>query len=249
MNEDAAKMPTAARRVPAAACLAACLAAALSACATAGKSSADPTPPPLNGMIYDYDNLPVSGAVVSAEGEDLAASDVNGRFSLPAFPFGKYRFTASRSGYEPSELEADYADATQVLYFKMHSAEQLLARAERALDARDWQAAESFIARASAVKPGDPAVLYLAAVLDYRRGRCVDALAKLESVLAADPRDPFVYLFMADLHQYGLADKAKALAALDAFLDLRYDREAEERRRSLASELGAAAEEPAASAP
>ncbi len=202
----------------------------LASCASVGNERRDAA---LNGMIYDFESQPVQGAVVEVDGAVMATSDVNGRFALAGLPMGAHRLVAGREGYEKVETEIDYSDATQVVYVKMISADQLLGRAERALEEKNWREAEDLLRRNEAVRGGNPAAGYLRAVLDFRRGDYRAAAEKLEGLLAGGAKDPFVYLFLADLYQYRLDDAAHAAARLADFLAFRYDPDVERRLRSM----------------
>ncbi len=203
--------------------------AILVSCAGVGAARGEP---PLNGMIYDFEGLPVQGATIEVDGK-TTASDVNGRFALAGLPMGQHRLVSKRDGYETIETEIDYSDVTQVVYIKMISADQLLARAEKALDRKDWRDAEEMLRRNEAVRGANPAAGYLRAVFDFRRGDCRAAADRLEGLLAGGSKDPFVQLFLADLYQYRLNESERAAARLAGFLALRYDPDVERRLRSI----------------
>jgi len=211
--------------------------------------------PPLNGMIYDFDNTPVPGARIRAEAtgtettgtetigaepvRSAATSDVNGRFALAGLVAGPYAITVSLEGYEETGIKADYSDPTQILYVKLFSADQLLDLAERAASERNWASADEYLARAAAVRPGDPAAVFLEATLLVRKERYQDALAKLDALTASGVEDPYVYLFIADLLQFRMDDPAGSLKNLDRFREMRYDPAVDERAEKLRKELTA----------
>jgi hypothetical protein len=184
-------------------------------------------------MVYDYEGRPVQGASIAVDGGRPVSSDVNGRFALAGLPMGAHRLVAGREGYETVETEIDYSDATQVVYVKMISADQLLGRAERAIEGKNWGEAEGLLRRNEAVRGGNSAAGYLRAVLAFRRGDYRAAAEKLEGLLAGGSKDPFVYLFLADLCQYRLDDAARAAAFLADFLAFRYDPDVERRLREI----------------
>ncbi len=62
------------------------------------------------------------------------------------------------------------------------------------------------------------------------------ARAALEELLKRDYREPFVYLFLADIRQYDLVDKAKAIEYLSAYLASREDGAVRKRIDSLRGE-------------
>ena len=206
---------------------------------------------PLYGMVYDDDNSPVAGADVLIDGKAKTRSDVNGRFVLTALKFGQYAVVVKKDYFEPARLDLDYSSATQVLYVKLVSEEELLAAADKDIAAREWAKADDHVARALALKRDDPAALFLSAVIACRRGDSPDAAGAaagagtgaavgaaaartiLEKLLAADYREPAVYLFLADILQYKYADAAGAAERLKEYLELRYDPDAEARLQAL----------------
>jgi len=229
---------------------------------------------PLYGMVYDDDNSPVAGAEVLIDGKAKTKSDVNGRFVLTALKFGQYAVVVKKDYFEPARLDLDYSSATQVLYVKLVSEEELLAAADKDIAAREWAKADDHVARALALKRDDPAALFLSAVIACRRGDSPDAAGAaagtvgaaagagvsagtgaaagaaagagtgtavgaaaartiLEKLLAADYREPAVYLFLTDILQYKYADAAGAAERLKEYLELRYDPDAEARLQAL----------------
>lgn len=199
-----------------------------------GSCASSPKPlPPLNGMIYDYDNVPVASAIVSVEGKRETLSDVNGRFALPNYLSGKYAIRVQRDGYEPAQVTIDYTSPTQILYIKMISVDQLLTLAEKAFEQRDWQSTDVYLQRAQAIQPQSIPLRYMLAALYFRRGNVPEALRTLDLLLADEVSDPSVHLFIADLYQYRLGDNKAALRHLEVFLNLRYDPEVINRRDEL----------------
>lgn len=191
--------------------------------------------PPLYGMVYDMDNLPVQNALVSIDGRDAASTDVNGRFALSGLPFGTYEVSLRKEGYELLTTRVEYFSWTQVLYVKMISADQLLAKAESAISERRWGEAQDFVDRAERVGPDAPAALYLKAVVSFRRGDAENAKNILEGLLSKEYKEPAVYLLLADILQYRTDDPTGAAARLRSYLNLRYDPEIEKRLMQLAT--------------
>jgi hypothetical protein len=207
---------------------------ALGSCAT---SSIPRTLPPLNGMIYDYDNIPVASASVEVNGKQATSSDVNGRFALSDYLPGQYAIVVQKEGYETVRLNIRYDDPTQILYIKLFSVDQLLKLAESAFERRNWQETEDYLHRAELIQPGNVPLRFLQAALGFRRGNNEEAQRILNRLLADEANDPFIHVFLADLFQYRLNDGPTALRHLDAFLNLRYDPEIEKRRDELRTAL------------
>jgi tetratricopeptide (TPR) repeat protein len=66
---------------------------------------------------------------------------------------------------------------------------RFLQTAARSLDARDFDTAAGALRQARSIAPTHPEILRIEAVLEYRRGRLVEATALLKQVLAAWPDD------------------------------------------------------------
>jgi hypothetical protein len=193
--------------------------------------------PPINGMIYDYDNIPVTTASVEVDGKKVTSSDVNGRFALSDFLPGQYTIKVQKNGYETTQITIDYTDPTQILYVKMFSVVQLLQLAEKAFERRDWQNTESLLHRAELIDGHNVPLRFLQAALNFRRGNDEQANQILKQLLIDEANDPYIHVFIADLCQYRLNDMKGALRHLEEFLDLRYDPEIEKRRDDLRNSL------------
>lgn len=132
------------------------LAALAAACTSA-------PPPGTPGMIYDDEGRPLSGVEISARGQVLTRSDVNGRFllgPLPPAPAGNAGRVLEfrREGYETGTLDLEAsAEALpgSVVYLKMPSRDQLLKQAWAALDRADYTGAAGLIGRARALGRDD----------------------------------------------------------------------------------------------
>jgi len=188
------------------------------------------------GMVYDHENKPVQNVEISIGGKAVSASNINGRFTIKGLGFGTYEISFTKEGYETFSTVFEYSDATQLVYVKMISGSQLLAEAEKEMNERRWSTAEALIKRAEAVKPGDAPTMFLKAALKYRTGSAEEAKAILESLIAQEYNEPSIYLFLADIFQFKLEDKANAISNLKAFLQLRYDPEVEKRLKELEAE-------------
>ncbi len=211
------------------------LAALASALILAGCASAPGKGlPPLNGMIYDADNKPVAEAAISIDGDRAATSDIQGHFTLPRLKQGKeYALEAEKKGYETNATTFSYTNATQVLYLRMTSGEQLVDEAERAITSENWSEAASFLDRAEAAGCDSLASGYLRAVLLAGTGNYSDAAATLEKLRSAGANEPFLDLYLADLYQYRLSLPDRAAEALQRYLTARSDLDAEKRLRDL----------------
>ncbi len=142
-------------------------------------------------MIYDYDNLPVTGVNVLINGKKTVDSDIQGRFILDIAKPGEYTITLTKNGYEPIEEDFIY-DPMNVLYFKMINASQLLVFAEDAIDQHAYESAESYLNRAVLLEPYRSDVLYLKSILYYVQNRYPEAKEQLDYMISLGIRDEYV---------------------------------------------------------
>lgn len=188
-------------------------------------------------MVYDYDNRPVPGVEILIDGVARAKTDINGRCMIADLDPGTYEVCCTKLEYETVKKEFSLGDMGQVLYVKMYSSAQLLKEAEKELDQRHWQEARAWIDRVLAMHPHDPAACYLDAVLHFRMNDLTGAEDILFTLLKDDYREPYVFLFLADLEQYRLGDLKKAKIQLGEYLKLRYDPDVEQRLQALIKDI------------
>ncbi len=184
---------------------------------------------PLLGMVYDERNEPCAGARILVDGKAGPSTDLSGRFALPDVAAGAHRIVVDKAGYERLDVAVDFFDKNQVLYLKVTSLDQLLARLEEALAGRRLADAEGLLARAEAVNAAQTDVRYLKAVYLLKSGRPGEAAELLEALVAQGERSPAVYLTLADIYQYSLDSSDKARAALGSYLKVQEDSEARAR--------------------
>jgi len=133
-------------------------------------------------MVYDYDNMPVSGASVFINGKLYIETDLQGRFILEFPKKGEYAIIVAKPGYETLEDSFAY-DPMNVLYLKMVNSTQLLSQAEEALDQYTYNDAETLIGRALALEPSRPDLLYFQSIVYFYQGRKAQAKDILENLL------------------------------------------------------------------
>jgi tetratricopeptide (TPR) repeat protein len=185
-------------------------------------------------MIYDRDNRPVHNAAVYVNGQYLAASDIQGHFAISGMkPTLTYTIAVRKPGYEAVEMDIAYTESSYVLYVHILSAEQLVTEAELAIRGDDWGAAESYLDRAKQAGGAEVPILYLSAILEFRREQYPEALRMLTALIEKEKGSPYLYLFIADLYQYYADAPEEARFYLNKFLALRYDPEVERRLAEL----------------
>ncbi len=195
--------------------------------------------PPLNGMIYDRENRPVTDASIQIDGAYAASSDIHGHFSLANVKQGlTHHLLVTKKGFEQSEVDLIYSDPTQVLYINMFTAGQLISEAEKSLQAQDWTLTQSFLARAQAAGGDQTAMSYLNAVLLIKTDKYPEAVSALKALeLTSGKTDPYIYLFLADIYQYHMADNVTAREYLQKFLESRSDPDVELRMKEIDKEI------------
>lgn len=132
-------------------------------------------------MIYDYDNIAVGGVLVKINGKEIVKSDVHGRFILDFKKKGEYEIELSKRGYETLIQEFEY-NPMKVLYFKMITAEQLLALAEGELDRFRYKEAEKYLKRAHLLEPLRTDIIYLKSISLVLQGKYIEARRALNEL-------------------------------------------------------------------
>ena len=196
----------------------------------------------INGMIYDGDNEPVSNASIFFEEKKLAESDIYGHFRL--FDVRKLIKSAdtepqliiSKKGYESSSISFDSDGNSQLLYIRLYSSEQLLAKTEESLRSKNFDSAESFLQRAEKTGCDTVSAVYLRAVKDIMQNKTEDAVSALEMLLTSGEKEPYIYLLLADCYQFYLIKPEKATEYLKMYLTTSYNPSVEERLQSLLAE-------------
>jgi len=151
-------------------------------------------------MIYDYENIPVSGVAVSINGKKMVDSDIQGRFILDVMKKGEYRVKLTKKGYETFEESFQY-DPMQVLYFKIINAQQLLFLAETALDNAEYAIAENYLNRALLLEPNRPDIFFLKSIVCYFQGKNAEAAAILENMIISGNNDPSISQLLEKIRQ------------------------------------------------
>ncbi|MBN2443108.1 MAG: tetratricopeptide repeat protein [Spirochaetales bacterium] len=183
----------------------------LFSCLTGPSSTDDFLTAPLNGKIFDEDNLPCSGVLVTVNKNIKVKSDINGRFVIPDLPKGEHTFILTKDDYEVLEFKFDFINKNQVLWLKMISLDQMIRQIEVYMDDKDYFEATKLIERAQKIDPDNSILFYLSAVFYIQNKRFEEASGELTKIIDKGEEDPIVYLTLADLYQNHLGDPAKAL--------------------------------------
>jgi hypothetical protein len=209
--------------------LSAALCAFFTGCATTKKIQ-----PVLNGMIYDFDNEPVTDVLVHVTDKIRTNSDIYGHFHIENLRADtEYTITCSKEGYETASVKFVYNSISEVAYIRMYSSEQLLGLAENEIQQKKYDAAVSYLDRSEKAGGSKVCTGYLRAVIAYAKKAYDEALSGLQRLMDAGYTEPYIYLFTADVYEYGLSDKENAKKYLQRYLDSSYDPDAAARLEGL----------------
>ncbi|UTC66269.1 MULTISPECIES: hypothetical protein [unclassified Treponema] len=157
------------------------------------------------GMIYDENEEGVSGVSVKVNGRLKAVSDGQGRFILK-FLYAdiqdkkEQKIEFEKEGYEKLE-EVFYYEPMSLLHIKMESGEEIIKKAETALDEKDYLRAEELLERSINIEDLRDGSLFLKAVIRYKEGKKKEAGELLEKIKEKD--DKSVKEFLRKLKSEG----------------------------------------------
>jgi tetratricopeptide (TPR) repeat protein len=192
---------------------------------------------PLNGKIFDHDNLPCSDVIITVDKFTKVKTDINGRFFIPNLTRGKHVFVCEKESYEELAFTYNFLNQNEVLWLKMTSLEQLIRQIDEMFFDKKWDETESLFERASKINPDDPILLYLTSVLYLHKGQIDNARDILLSIIDKGYTEPIIYLSLADIYQYKLDDPANALLYLEKYSALIQDEEVYRRIEELRARL------------
>ena len=186
-----------------------------------------------NGMIYDADNEPVSGAKIYIDNKIRTVSDMYGRFYIEDFEASKkYLLKVEKQNYETVILETEVQNLTQVAYITLYSSDQLLKLSEKYLSENNLTVADSYISRSEKCSGETVNSRFLKAVILYKTSE-YDAALNILKDLDTKKSNPYVNLFIADIYEYDLHDFDSAKKYLKKYLSLYFDSEIEKRYSNL----------------
>lgn len=186
----------------------------------------------LNGMVYDFYNEPVQGASVFVDGKEYCRTDVYGHFTIENKKSGFcVNLVVKKQGYETVSFTAGVSGAGNLAYIKMYSQEQLLYKAESLFSDGAVQDALSVLEHASEAGADTLSVFFHEALILCSLKEYKTAEEKLLSLLELGFDNPYIYLLLADIYQYGYVSMVPAKNYLKEFLSkisdssvqLRYD--------------------------
>jgi tetratricopeptide (TPR) repeat protein len=115
------------------------------------------------GMVYNDENIPVSGAEVFIDGKTISITDAQGRFILSSRQRRTFHLTLVKTGYE-SITAVYFFEPTEVIHIVMLNAEHLISQAEIAMDDGRYDDTVSLCKRALALNTQRIDATYLKAL-------------------------------------------------------------------------------------
>jgi hypothetical protein len=162
----------------------------------------------LNGMVYDFENKPVSQYFVKLDDRLPVSTDINGRFYISNVRRGKHRITGRKSGFETYQGEIEINDRSQIAYFRVPNLNQLITLTDDALSRNRINEAASYIRRAESIGEITTELLFYSAVVLFRMGEYKESIAILQNAEMLGSKDEYVSRFLNELlERYG--DKIK----------------------------------------
>lgn len=190
--------------------------------------------PTLYGMIYDNENEPVSDVSVFIDNKEKAISDIYGHFQLNDIKLNKsYTLKASKKGYDDTYLEFSFTNISQVAYIRMLSSSELLLEVEKKISEKEYHDALNLLTRAEKIDGLSLSIMYLKSVIYYLSADYEKALSTVELMLQKNYNEAYVYLLLADIHQFGFNDIATAKKYLQLFLNKSYNPDVQQRLSNL----------------
>lgn len=155
----------------------------------------------VNGMIYDFENRPVSNYTIAIGEEEKYSSvtDINGRFLIPKVPYGSHSLHGEKFGYESYQGEILINDRGQIVYVRIPSFRQLLDLADEAISGNDFATAEEFLNRARTTGQINAELVLYEAILEFRQGKYDAASGRIRAAMDAGMNDKYLEIFLNDI--------------------------------------------------
>ncbi len=96
----------------------------------------------LQGIVYDCDNEPVCGYLVSVDEAHKAYTDINGRFAVPDIAFGTHGLSGKGNNHGSCAVPVEFADKTQIVSLRIPSNRFLYSLIDRQLTEGDYEGAK-----------------------------------------------------------------------------------------------------------
>jgi tetratricopeptide (TPR) repeat protein len=155
----------------------------------------------VNGMVYDFNNRPVSNYKISLGDKYVSLTDINGRFMLPQIPVGSYQLNGEKEGYEIYQGDVEINHQEQIIYLRIPSFEQLLELADDALGKNRINEAAAYLDRAQSIGLETVEYYFYGAVIKYRQDDILGAIETLEKAVKSGSADMYITIFLNDLRE------------------------------------------------
>lgn len=190
----------------------------------------------LIGVVFDNKSNPIQNVKVSFNtitGKEVAVitTDIDGKFYIPDLEFGTYSVTVISKTIPSSIITAEHYDIENVLIIKVSTYNDLLVDLEEAILIENVKKVDDLLNNLNSFYKDDLYFKYLKSIF-YINNR--DYIKAEELLLTlTDSNNPYIYLLLADLYQYKIVDKLKALEFLNRCLDQEYNNELRTRIKEL----------------
>jgi hypothetical protein len=128
----------------------------------------------LQGMIYDYENKPVSGYVIQAGKNKKTVTDINGRFELAGIRFGLIDISGNSNLHAPYRSTFDFNDKSKILYIRISSNEWLYKTLDRQITNQDFSGCNKTLSLFSEQENSAPKNIFYRTIIQYRESNGSD---------------------------------------------------------------------------
>ncbi|MCL2209671.1 MAG: carboxypeptidase regulatory-like domain-containing protein [Treponema sp.] len=153
----------------------------------------------VNGMIYDFSNRPIPYCEITLGKRYNGSTDINGRFTLPKVPTGKYLITVTKSSFETYTDYINIIDRNQIIYIRIPSLNQLLEMVDDSLTKKNLFDAEEIIKRAYLIDQNNIEMLFYYATIKYQQQKHDEAIGFLITAKNLGSKDEYIEKFLSIL--------------------------------------------------
>lgn len=136
----------------------------------------------LQGMVYDYENRPIAGYIISIKNYGKTTTDINGRFMLDGIKYGTVEICGEGQNYSLYTDNFDFSDKTQILYLKIPSYEWLYTSIDTHIEKEEFSMAEKILSEFPAEEQKKSRYLFYKAIFDFRTTRGTEKSTILENL-------------------------------------------------------------------
>lgn len=155
----------------------------------------------IHGMIYDFENRPVSGYVLMLNNDLRVVTDVTGRFTFEKVKIGTYSLTGQGGLYESCCETVDVYARGQIIYLRIPSLYQLLNLADSSLENHKIAEAETYLNRARTIEGENIDIDIYSSIVEFRKNNIERAISEIEKVKAKGFRADWIDSYHYELEK------------------------------------------------